>query len=92
MISYRIPPEDHGRIVAQLIPDNTGKTCQFRSEAGVEEMEYLDLIGWAVVIRTCEGEMPQVTFEPVVDDECHGPIVLGDLEDEVGPLTLVDIS
>ncbi|MFE2539071.1 hypothetical protein [Actinacidiphila glaucinigra] len=92
MINYRIPPEDSNRIVAQLIPDTTGKTCQVRSAAGDTEMEYLPLVGWAVVIRAREGQMPDVTFEPVVDDECHGPIALGDLEEEVGPLTLVDIS
>ena len=92
MINYRIPPEDSNRIVTQLIPDTTGKTCQFRSESGATDMEYLPLAGWAVVIRAHEGEMPEVTFEPVVVDECHGPIALGDLEEEVGPLTLVDIS
>lgn len=91
MIDYRIPPEDSDRIVTQLIPDSTGKTCQFRSETA-PDMEYLPLVGWAVVIRAREGQMPAVTFEPVVDDECHGPIALGDLEEEVGPLTLVDIS
>lgn len=92
MINYRIPPEDHGRIVTHLIPDTTGKTCQFRSESAEAETEFLPLVGWAVVIRTREGEMPQVTFEPVVEDEYHGPIALGDLEEEVGPLSLVDIS
>ena len=92
MISYRIPPEDSNRIVAHLIPDTTGKTCQFRPSSGDTESEYLPLVGWAVVIRVHEGELPQTTFEPVVHDECHGPIALGDLEEEVGPLTLVDIS
>jgi hypothetical protein len=92
VINYRIPPEDSNRIVTHLIPDTTGKTCQFRSESGEAEMQYLPLVGWAVVIRAHEGEMPEVTFEPVVNDEYHGPIALGDLEEEVGPLTLVDIS
>ena len=92
MINYRIPPEDSNRIVAQLIPDTTGKTVQVRSEAGMPDMEYLPLAGWAVVLRAREGQTPTVTLEPVVVDDCHGPIALGDLEEEVGPLTLVDIS
>ncbi|MGW3153694.1 hypothetical protein [Streptomyces sp. NPDC001089] len=92
MISYRIPPEDHDRLVTQFIPDTTGKTCEFRSAAGEGAVESLPLAGWAVVVRSRENKLPDVTYEPVVDDPCHGPIALGDLEREVGPLTLVDIS
>ncbi|NIY68032.1 hypothetical protein SMALB_6110 [Streptomyces malaysiensis] len=78
--------------MTQLIPDTTGKTAQFRSEAGFDDMEYLPLMGWAIVIRVRPGQLPEVFFEPVVEDRCHGPIALGDLEEEVGPLTLLDIA
>ncbi|WP_326745276.1 hypothetical protein [Streptomyces sp. NBC_01760] len=92
MISYRIPPEDSNRIVTQFIPDTTGKTCEFRHVSAAPDTQFLPLVGWAVVVRSREDKLPEVTYEPVVDDECHGPIALGDLEEEVGPLTLVDIS
>lgn len=92
MINYVIPPEDNQRIVAQLIADTTGKTCQFRVLRDLEDCEYMPLVGWAVVIWAKPGEHPEVTLEPVVDDRCHGPIPLGELEREVGELELVDIS
>ncbi|WP_369042212.1 hypothetical protein [Streptomyces sp. Midd1] len=92
MISYRIPTEDGNRIVTHLIPDTTGKTCEVRTESGASDSEYFPVVGWAVVVRVREGELPRVTFEPVVEDEFNGHVVLGDLEEEVGPLTLVDIS
>ncbi|WP_406362494.1 hypothetical protein [Streptomyces sp. NBC_01579] len=91
MISYRIPPEDGNRIVTQFIPDTTGKTCEFRP-LSAPDTQFLPLVGWAVVVRSREDKLPEVTYEPVVDDEYRGPIALGDLEEEVGPLTLVDIS
>lgn len=93
MIHYRVPPEDHDRIVTQYLPDTTGKTCQVSlRDGGVPESEYLPLVGWAIVVRVREEALPRVTFEPVVDDQYRGHIALGDLEDEIGPLTLVDIS
>jgi hypothetical protein len=92
MVEYKIPPEDENRIVTQLIPDTTGKTCHFRTLPGLEkEAEYLPLVGWAIVIRVNPGDVPDVALEPVVDDLCHGPIALGDLEQETGELELLDI-
>lgn len=87
---YEIPPEDSNRIVAQLIPDTTGKTCTFETIS--DEKLYLPLVGWAVVIRVHPGETPEVFLEPVVDDDCMGPVPQGDLEEEVGGLKLVDVA
>lgn len=92
MHDYRPGPgEDRRREVVQLIPDSTGKLARLRSEFGLEGYDELPLTGWAVVITFLSGEMPQTTVEPVVDDRCMGPVPLGDLEEEAGPLTLLEI-
>lgn len=85
------PTEDRRREVTQLIPDTTGKVARLRSEIGMEGYDSLPLTGWAVVATFTAGELPEVTVEPVVDDDCMGPVPLGDLEEEVGPLTLLEI-
>lgn len=90
MPDYR-PRGAFRRETVQLIPDTVGKTARFRSEAELEGYEALPLIGWAVVVIFEEDELPRMTVEPVVDDDCHGSIALGDLEEEVGPLTLLEI-
>ncbi|MFF8283359.1 hypothetical protein ACF06W_11620 [Streptomyces albus] len=87
-----IPPAiGPGRITCQIVPDTTGKTALFRSEVGLDGFERLPLIGWAVVLTVRPGSYPLLSLEPVVDDACHGSIALGDLEEEVGPLTLLEI-
>ncbi|WP_329147301.1 hypothetical protein OIU91_16900 [Streptomyces sp. NBC_01456] len=92
MIDYRPEPCDNGRVTVQLIPDTTNKTCRFRSEAGLDGFDEMPLTGWAVVLTLQPGEAPVMTVEPVVDDDCHGPIALGDLEVEVGELTLLEVE
>ncbi|WP_405667921.1 hypothetical protein [Streptomyces sp. NBC_00055] len=79
------------RETVQLIPDKVGKTARFRSEIGLAGYDCMPLIGWAVVVTFEEDELPRMSVEPVVDDDCHGSIALGDLEEEVGPLTLLEI-
>ncbi|MET9470546.1 hypothetical protein [Streptomyces sp. NPDC002922] len=79
------------RETVQLIPDKVGKTARFRSEIGLDGYDCMPLIGWAVVVTFEEDELPRMSVEPVVDDDCHGSIALGDLEEEVGPLTLLEI-
>ena len=85
--------EDRRREVVQLIADTTGKTAHLRSEFGLleEGHDHMPLTGWAVVATFVAGELPQITVEPVVDDDCMGPVPLGDLEEELGPLTLLEI-
>ncbi|MFF1693150.1 hypothetical protein ACFVXC_05910 [Streptomyces sp. NPDC058257] len=79
------------RETVQLIPDKVGKTARFTSEIGVQGYDCLPLVGWAVVVTFAPDELPRITVEPVVDDDCMGPVALGDLEEEVGPLTLLEI-
>lgn len=79
------------REVVQLIPDLTNKTARLNSEIGLKGYEERPLVGWAVVVTFLAGELPQTTVEPVVDDDCMGPVPLGDLMEEAGPLTLVEI-
>jgi hypothetical protein len=85
------PHQDPRREVVQLIPDHTSKIARLHSEIGLSGYEERDLVGWAVVITFLAGEMPQTTVEPVVDDRYMGPVPLGDLEEEAGPLTLLEI-
>ncbi|MFJ4739055.1 hypothetical protein [Streptomyces sp. NPDC088775] len=92
MIDYRPEPRDNGRITVQLIPDTTNKVARFRSEYGIDGFDEMPLTGWAVVITLQPDAPPVMTIEPVVDDRCHGPIALGDLEEEVGPLTLLGVE
>lgn len=79
------------RETVQLIPDKVGKTARLQSEIRLDGYESLPLVGWAVVVTFEEDELPRITVEPVVDDDCMGPVALGDLEEEVGPLTLLEI-
>lgn len=88
---YRPGPNDRRREVVQLIPDKTGKVAHLRSEFGIEGYDEIPLTGWAVVVTFLAGELPQITVEPVVDDSCMGPVPLGDLEEEAGPLTLLEL-
>lgn len=90
MTDYR-PPGSFRRETVQLIPDKVGKTAHFTSEIGLAGYDCLPLVGWAVVVTFAEDELPRITVEPVVDDDCMGPVALGDLEEEVGPLTLREI-
>ncbi|MFV0135474.1 hypothetical protein ACLGIH_20020 [Streptomyces sp. HMX87] len=83
--------EDRRREVVQLIPDTTGKIAHLRSEFGLSGYDELPLTGWAVVATFVAGELPHITVEPVVDDDCMGPVPLGDLEEEAGPLTLLEV-
>ncbi|WP_369042213.1 hypothetical protein [Streptomyces sp. Midd1] len=89
-MSY-LPSGAFRRETVQLIPDKVGKTARFRSDSGLEGYDCMPLVGWAVVATFAEDELPRITVEPVVDDDCHGAIALGDLEEEVGPLTLLEI-
>ncbi|MFC9505384.1 hypothetical protein [Streptomyces sp. NPDC057002] len=92
MIDYRPEPhQDPRREVVQLIPDKTSKIARLRSEFGLEGYDELPLVGWAVVVTFLAGELPQITVEPVVDDDCMGPVPLGDLMEEAGPLTLLEV-
>ncbi|MGW3153695.1 hypothetical protein [Streptomyces sp. NPDC001089] len=90
-MSDYLPPGAFRRETVQLIPDKVGKTARFRSESGLDGYDSMPLIGWAVVVTFEEDELPRMTVEPVVDDDDHGSIALGDLEEEVGPLTLLEI-
>lgn len=90
MPGYR-PQGAYRRETVQLIPDTVGKTAHFRSEMKLEGYESMPLIGWAVVATFEDDTLPRITVEPVVEDDCHGSIALGDLEEEVGPLTLLEI-
>ncbi|WP_329271997.1 hypothetical protein [Streptomyces sp. NBC_01451] len=90
MNDYR-PPGAFRRETVQFIPDRFGKTGLFRSELGLEGYDSLPLVGWALVVTFEADELPRLTVEPVVDDRCMGPVPLGDLEEEVGPLTLLEI-
>jgi hypothetical protein len=90
-MSDYLPAGAYRRETVQLIPDTVGKTARFTSEIGVEGYDCLPLVGWAVVATFTEGELPRLTVEPVVDDDCMGPVALGDLEEEAGPLTLQEI-
>ncbi|WNI17600.1 hypothetical protein [Actinacidiphila sp. ITFR-21] len=92
MIDYRPDACDNRRITTQIIPDDTNKFVRFRSEIGLDGYEEMPLVAWAVVITLQSGAPPIQTLEPVVDDRCHGPIALGDLELEVGPLTLLEVE
>ncbi|MFH9731894.1 hypothetical protein [Streptomyces sp. NPDC017260] len=92
MVDYRPKAhEDPRREVVQLIPDSTGKIARLHSDFGISGYDELPLTGWAVVATFVAGEMPITTVEPVVDDDSMGPIPLGDLMEEVGPLTLLEI-
>ncbi|MFE2539070.1 hypothetical protein [Actinacidiphila glaucinigra] len=91
MTDYRPNAGEIRREVTQFLPDNTDKTAHLRSEIGLDGYEHLPLVGWAVVVTFRADEMPQTTVEPVVDDDCMGPVPLGDLEEEAGPLTLLEI-
>ncbi|MEU3979611.1 hypothetical protein AB0465_18110 [Streptomyces griseoviridis] len=86
-----LPPGAFRRETVQLIPDKVGKTARFESEIGVRGYDCLPLVGWAVVVTFQDDELPRITVEPVVDDDCMGPVAIGDLEEEVGPLTLLEI-
>ncbi|UXX94027.1 hypothetical protein N7U49_21720 [Streptomyces sp. AD2-2] len=90
MTDYR-PPGAFRRETVQIFPDKVGKTAVLRSELGLEGYDSMPLVGWAVVVVFDEDELPRLCVEPVVDDDCHGAIALGDLEEEVGPLTLLEI-
>lgn len=91
MHDYRPPPGEVRREVTQFLPDNTDKIAHLRSEFGLDGYDRLPLVGWAVVVTFRAEELPQITVEPVVDDRCMGPVPLGDLEEEAGPLTLLEI-
>ncbi|MEV6310009.1 hypothetical protein AB0M10_15590 [Streptomyces sp. NPDC051840] len=91
MTDYRPSPGEVRRETVVLIPDTCGKTAVLRSELGLEGYESLPLIGWAVVATFTHGEMPGITVEPVVEDDCMGSVALGDLAEEAGPLTLTEI-
>lgn len=92
MIDYRPEPhQDPRREVVLLIPDHTNKLARLRSEIGLDGYEERDLVGWAVVVTFRAGELPETSVEPVVDDDCMGPVPLGDLMEEAGPLTLLEI-
>ncbi|AZM47788.1 hypothetical protein DMB38_20135 [Streptomyces sp. WAC 06738] len=85
------PHQDPRREVVQLIPDHTSKIARLHSEIGLCGYEERDLVGWAVVVTFRAGELPEISVEPVVDDDCMGPVPLGDLMEEAGPLTLLEI-
>ncbi|MEV7902189.1 hypothetical protein [Streptomyces anulatus] len=85
------PQGAYRRETVQLIPDTVGKTAHLRSDFKLEGYESMPLIGWAVIVIFEEDALPRMTVEPVVEDDCHGSIALGDLEEEVGPLTLLEI-
>ncbi|MEW1922285.1 hypothetical protein [Streptomyces sp. NPDC088360] len=90
MNDYR-PEGAFHRETIQLIPDRFHKTARFRSESELEGYDSMPLVGWAVVLTFEKDELPRITVEPVVEDDCHGPIALGDLQEEVGELTLLEI-
>lgn len=92
MIAF-CPPEWLGqRVTCQLIPDTTGKIAKFHDDdQPVGEPFTLPIVGWAVVMILNHGTQPLVVVEPVVDEECHGPIALGDLQVECPFLELDEV-
>lgn len=60
-------------------------------DTGGDEDLALEVVGWVLVLRLPEDDMPQVAFEPVVDDDCFGPISAGDFLFEGGAIGLKEI-
>lgn len=53
----------------------------------------LEVVGWVTVLRIPENGIPQIEFEPVVDDsEGFGPISAGDFLAEGGAIGLTGIE
>ncbi|MFI9271852.1 hypothetical protein ACIGXM_14195 [Kitasatospora sp. NPDC052896] len=76
------------RITVQLHPSTVDHQALIEY-AG--ENQALPIIGWAVVLTIGETPFPQLTIEPVVEDDCHGPIALGDLLAEGEALSLLEV-
>jgi hypothetical protein len=79
---------EHTRTTIQLHPDTVGH------EAVVDyvgEYRTVPVIGWAVVMTVGDTPMPQITVEPVVEDDCHGSIAIGDLIEEGDASGLIEI-
>lgn len=90
MIRFAVPDWTDHRITCQLIPDSTGK---FATLAGLDDKEFtLPVVGWAVVLEMEDNQLPRLLVEPVVDEECYGPIAVGDLICEEGFLRLVEVQ
>jgi hypothetical protein len=80
---------EHTRTTIQLHPDTVGH------EAVVDyvgEYRAVPVIGWATVLTIPDdGTLPQITVEPVVEDDCHGSIAIGDLIEEGDASGLIEI-
>ncbi|MEU1816071.1 hypothetical protein ABZ543_12870 [Streptomyces roseifaciens] len=90
MITFKVPEWSDGRICVQLVPDRTGKNAVFQDTDG--STVSLPVIGWATVLVLEDGLLPRVSFEPVVDEECFGPIALGCLYAEGAGLELIEVT
>ncbi|KJK56212.1 hypothetical protein [Saccharothrix sp. ST-888] len=81
---------EHTRTTIQLHPD----TVDHRAVIDYcDEIRTVPVVGWAVVLTVPnDGTLPQLTVEPVVDDDDFGPIAIGDLIEEGGAAELVEIQ
>jgi hypothetical protein len=61
-------------------------------DTGTDEDLLLEVVGWALVLVLPEDDVPRLSFEPVVDDECFGPISAGDFLFEGGAIGLKEIE
>jgi hypothetical protein len=80
---------EHTRTTIQLHPDTVDHRAVI--DYGDEHVA-VPVVGWAVVLTIGDTPVPQITVEPVVEDECHGPIALGDLIEEGDAIGLVEIQ
>lgn len=67
------------------------RTAVFDTGTDGEDL-LLEVVGWVLVLRLPEDDLPQLSFEPVVDDECFGPISAGDFLYEGGALGLKEVE
>jgi hypothetical protein len=81
------------------VPQHTRTTIQFHPVT-IEQRAVIDygteivetpIIGWAVILVVGESPIPTISVEPVIEDDCHGAISVGDLIDEGDAAELVEI-
>ncbi|MFE6745932.1 hypothetical protein ACFVGM_08785 [Kitasatospora purpeofusca] len=91
MFRFHVPDGVCDRETLALISTNgISRTAVF--DTGGDEDLLLEVVGWALVLRLPETGLPQLSFEPVVDDPDFGPISAGDFLAEGGALDLKEIE
>lgn len=91
-VQFSVPEWAGHRLTTQNIPDTTGKVARFR-EGGqsVGDAFTLPVVGWSVVLILAQDQLPRLVLEPVVEEDSHGPIALGDLQAECPFLELEEV-